>query len=114
MAQIVDRIAVQEKLVEEIEKVMGRNGDELKEDDLQKMPYLKAVVMEGLRRHPPAHFVVPHAVTKDVEFEGWLIPNNSSVNFMVADFGWDEKVWKDPMEFKPERFMEGGDGKAWT
>ncbi|KAG0486618.1 hypothetical protein HPP92_008713 [Vanilla planifolia] len=112
MAQIVDQRSVQQKLVEEIENAVKRNGGELKEEDLQKMPYLKAVVMEGLRRHPPSHFVLPHAVTKDVELEGWLIPRNSSVNVMVADFGWDERVWKEPMEFKPERFMKGGDGEG--
>ncbi|PWA91457.1 cytochrome P450 [Artemisia annua] len=43
------------------------------------MPYLKAMVLEELRRHPPGHFVLPHKVTKDVE--------------------------DDPMEFKPKRFM---------
>ncbi|KAI3471320.1 hypothetical protein Pfo_027983 [Paulownia fortunei] len=75
------------------------------EDDLQKMPYLKAVVLEALRRHPPGHFVLPHKVTQDVELDGYMIPKNSVVNFLVVDLGWDPKVWEDPMEFKPERFL---------
>ncbi|MED6130211.1 hypothetical protein PIB30_115833, partial [Stylosanthes scabra] len=25
---------------------------------------------------------------------------------MVAQIGWDPEVWEDPMEFKPERFLE--------
>ncbi|MCI20688.1 cytochrome P450 89A2-like, partial [Trifolium medium] len=27
-------------------------------------------------------------------------------NFMVAEMGWDSRVWEDPMEFKPERFLK--------
>ncbi|KAH0470214.1 hypothetical protein IEQ34_001772 [Dendrobium chrysotoxum] len=109
MAEITARTAVQAKLLEELK---GINGEEIKEEYLQKLPYLKAVVLEGLRRHPPAHLVLPHSVIKDVEFEGYLIPKNASVNFTVADMGWDEKLWEEPMEFKPERFMAGGDGEG--
>ncbi|KAI9157106.1 hypothetical protein LWI28_017008 [Acer negundo] len=70
------------------------------------MPYLKAVILESLRRHPPSHFVVPHAVTEDMVLNGYLIPKNASINFMVAEMGWDGKVWEDTMVFKPERFMK--------
>nr|GMC63760.1 cytochrome P450 89A2-like [Ipomoea batatas]GME11281.1 cytochrome P450 89A2-like [Ipomoea batatas] len=72
-----------------------------------RMPYLKAVVLEGLRRHPPAHFLPPHSVTQEVELEGYVIPKNTLINVAVADLGWDPAVWEDPMEFKPERFLSG-------
>uniref|UniRef100_A0A7N2MJL0 Cytochrome P450 n=1 Tax=Quercus lobata TaxID=97700 RepID=A0A7N2MJL0_QUELO len=28
----------------------------------------------------------------------------------VVEMGWDSRVWEDPMEFKPERFLSGDDG----
>ncbi|TXG46879.1 hypothetical protein EZV62_026173 [Acer yangbiense] len=107
MANLVKYPNIQAKVFDEIKGVVGIDyKGEIKEDDLQKMPYLKAVILESLRRHPPAHFVVPHAVTEDMVLNGYLIPMNASINFMVAEMGWDGKVWEDPMEFKPERFMK--------
>ncbi|XP_038901739.1 cytochrome P450 89A2-like [Benincasa hispida] len=109
MANLVKNPEIQNKLFAEIKGVMGDGSrEEVKEEDLGKLPYLKAVVLEGLRRHPPGHFVLPHAVKEDTELENYVIPKNGSVNFMVAEMGWDPEVWEDPMAFKPERFMKGG------
>ncbi|XP_038726388.1 cytochrome P450 89A2-like [Tripterygium wilfordii] len=113
MANLVKYPQIQEKLFREIKGVVG-DGEVflINEDDLQRMPYLKAVILEGLRRHPPAHFVLPHAVTEDTMLDNYLIPKNGVINFAVAEMGWDPKVWEDPMSFKPERFMSSDDGGA--
>ena len=75
------------------------------EEELQKMPYLKAVILEGLRRHPPAHFVAYHPVTQDITFEGYVIPKKGSINFMISHMNWNPKICEDPMEFKPDKFL---------
>ncbi|KAL8050603.1 hypothetical protein ABFX02_06G091100 [Erythranthe guttata] len=123
MANLVKHPQIQERLYQEIISVVGRRtppqpdteeeeGEAMvEEEDLRKMPYLKAVVLEGLRRHPPGHFVLPHKTTHDFELDGYTVPKDAVVNFMVADIGWDPNVWEDPMEFKPERFLEGRDGE---
>ncbi|PHU23369.1 Cytochrome 89A2 [Capsicum chinense] len=62
MANLVKKPSIQEKLYQEIASVVGDNQfteEVVKEEDLQKMPNLKAVVVEGPRRHPPSHFVLP-------------------------------------------------------
>ncbi|KAI3498006.1 hypothetical protein L1887_33692 [Cichorium endivia] len=115
MANLVKHPDIQSRLYDEIVSVVGppppppSPGVEpesvINEEDLKKMPYLKAVVLEALRRHPPAHFVLPHRVTKEVELLGFIIPQGATINFMVAEMGLDPKVWDDPMEFKPERFL---------
>ncbi|KAJ0683128.1 putative cytochrome P450 [Helianthus annuus] len=117
MANLVKHPSIQSKLYDEIVAVVGppppspRKGVELEsesvinEEDLQKMPYLKAVVLEGLRRHPPGHFVLPHRVMKEVEVQGYTIPQGATINFMVNEMGLDPNFWDDPLEFKPERFL---------
>ncbi|KAI8547776.1 hypothetical protein RHMOL_Rhmol07G0222000 [Rhododendron molle] len=108
MANLVKHQEIQEKLAREISLVVTGN-EEIKTGDLEKMPYLKAIVLETLRRHPPGHFILPRAVTEDTVLDGFRIPTNAMVNFTVAEMGWDPSVWEDPMEFRPERFLsEGG------
>ncbi|KAF5725670.1 hypothetical protein HS088_TW23G00397 [Tripterygium wilfordii] len=51
------------------------------------------------------------SVIEDVMLDKYLIPKNGTVNFMLAEMGWDPKVWEDPMGFKPERFI-GSDGEV--
>nr|CAB3500830.1 unnamed protein product [Digitaria exilis] len=60
MAELVNHPDVQAKVYEEV-----KSKPELSDRDLQEAPYLKAVVLEGLRLHPPAHFLLPHGVQGD-------------------------------------------------
>uniref|UniRef100_A0A1J3JNX0 Cytochrome P450 89A2 n=2 Tax=Noccaea caerulescens TaxID=107243 RepID=A0A1J3JNX0_NOCCA len=105
MANLVKNPEIQERLHEEIKSVVGEEAKEIEEDEAHKMPYLKAVVLEGLRRHPPGHFVLPHSVTEDTVLGGYKVPKKGTVNFMVAEIGRDPAVWEEPMAFKPERFI---------
>jgi cytochrome P450 len=110
MAELVKNPAVQEKLYDEIKATCGDGEGEVAEEVLHRMPYLKAVILEGLRKHPPGHFVLPHKAAEDMDVGGYLIPKGATVNFMVAEMGRDEEEWERPMEFVPERFLQGGDG----
>ncbi|KAF2914384.1 hypothetical protein DAI22_10g158200 [Oryza sativa Japonica Group] len=113
MAELVKNPAVQEKLHAEINATCGDDGELLERsvrDKDNKMPYLNPVVMEGLRKHPPSHTLLPHKAAEDIDVGGYLIPKGATVNFMVAEIGRDEREWEKPMEFIPERFLAGGDG----
>ncbi|KAJ6735281.1 P450 putative-RELATED [Salix purpurea] len=103
MANLVKYPQIQEKLFMEIKGVVGE--EKIQEDDLQRIPYLKAVVLEGLRRHPPSHFMPPHAVTEDVVVGEYVIPKEAAIIINAAEMGWDPKVWEDPMSFNPSRFL---------
>lgn len=51
---------MQERLYKEIVGCVGKNGV-VTESDVEKMPYLGAIVKETFRRHPPSHFLLSHA-----------------------------------------------------
>lgn len=111
MANLVKQPLVQAKLFDEIVAVVGGKdrlaGRLIGDEELRRMPYLKSIVMETLRRHPPIHTLLPHRVTEEVTIEGYTIPKDTYVNFMLVSMGRDGVVWEDPMEFRPERFAAG-------
>ncbi|CAN6269705.1 unnamed protein product [Urochloa humidicola] len=111
-ANLVRQPDVQTKLVNEIISVAPAGGEDdgIAEEDLRSMPYLKAVVLEGLRRHPPAHFLLSHAAVEETSLDGHRVPAATPVNFSVADVSLDGEVWDRPEEFRPEKFVGGGEG----
>jgi cytochrome P450 len=112
MAELVKNPAIQENLYNEIRATTGDEQVDVSEEDVHKMPYLKAVVLEGLRKHPPGHFVLPHKAAEDMEIGRYLIPKGAMVNFTIAEMGRDEREWEKPLEFSPERFLPGGAGEG--
>uniref|UniRef100_M0ZU48 Cytochrome P450 n=1 Tax=Solanum tuberosum TaxID=4113 RepID=M0ZU48_SOLTU len=92
MANLVKNPSIQEKLYREISIVVAEKQSKLtdeevvEEEDLQKMPYLKAVILEGLRWNPPGHFVLPHTVTEEVQLNDYVILKDSCSGYeLVVD-----------------------------
>ncbi|XP_020966684.1 cytochrome P450 76A1-like [Arachis ipaensis] len=97
------------KVKSELNRVVG-TARELEESDIEKLPYLQAVVKETLRLHPPIPLLVPRRAIQDTKFMGYYIPKDTQVFVNAWAIGRDPDVWKDPLTFKPERFIfcDGG------
>ncbi|CAD6335803.1 unnamed protein product [Miscanthus lutarioriparius] len=101
--------AAQERLYDEVVAKAGKTA-RITEADVEAMPYLQAVVKETFRRHPPSHFVLSHAATRDTELGGYRVPADASVEFYTAWVTENPATWPDPELWRPERFLEGGEG----
>lgn len=80
--------------------------DMVRESHLPKLPYLQACVKETLRLHPPGPFLLPHRAVESCQVLSYTIPKDSQVLVNVWAIGRDPMYWKDPLTFKPERFLE--------
>lgn len=70
------------------------------------MPYLEAVILETLRLSSVLPMGVWHSTLEDVEFHGFQIPKDTMIIPLQYAVHYDPIIWKDPMEFNPQRFME--------
>ncbi|KAI1209572.1 putative cytochrome P450 oxidoreductase OrdA-like protein [Annulohypoxylon truncatum] len=96
---------IQQKAQEEIDRVVGQYRLP-NMADREHLPYIEATVKEVLRWHPVAPMALPHTSTDDDICEGYFIPKGSMLLPNVWHFTHDPDVYRDPMIFKPERFLE--------
>ena len=105
MAELIRNPRVQQKAQEELDRVIGFKRI-MNETDFSSLPYLQCVAKEALRLHPPTPLMLPHQANTNVKLGGSDIPKGSIVHVNVWAVARDPTVWKDPLEFRPERFHE--------
>ncbi|KAM0891927.1 hypothetical protein ACQ4PT_026092 [Festuca glaucescens] len=101
------------KLLDKVTTRVANSKPTTAEDDPSKMEYLKAVVREVLRLHPPAPLLVLHESTAAAVVEGYEIPAKTVLFVNAWAIGRDPAAWGETAEeFWPERFLDGGSALA--
>ena len=88
----------------ELSKQLGGRPPVL--EDLEKMPYLTAVIRESLRLFPPA-YIMSRATTNKFQTRGFTISPNTTVLMSQWVVHRDERYFAEPLVFRPERWLEG-------
>eukprot|EP01018_Ginkgo_biloba_P005217 Gb_05139 [translate_table: standard] len=104
MAELLRNPLVTKKAQEEIESVVGKDH-RVTESDVPNLEYIQCLVKETLRLHPPLPLLLPHESTEDCRVGGYNLPRKTRVMVNAWAIATDPAVWKDPLAFKPERFM---------
>lgn len=73
MSEMLKKPQIMAKAQNEIREAM-KGKKTIYEDDLHKFHYLRLVVKETLRLHPPAPFLIPRKSRQDCEIDGYYIP----------------------------------------
>ncbi|CDY56377.1 BnaAnng14290D [Brassica napus] len=107
MAELVRNPRVMKKVQDEIRTCIGsKQKERLAEEEIDKLQYLKLVVKETLRLHPPAPLLLPRETMSHIKIQGYDIPPKILLLINAWSIGRDPKYWKDPEEFIPERFID--------
>ncbi|XP_006653127.1 cytochrome P450 89A2-like [Oryza brachyantha] len=75
-------------------------------------PYLRAVILESLRMHPPVPLTMRDVRSAQALDDLSLPGGGARVHFILGSIGRDSNAWTDPDEFRPDRFMAGGEGEG--
>nr|ACE95171.1 cinnamate-4-hydroxylase [Populus tomentosa]AFZ78541.1 cinnamate 4-hydroxylase [Populus tomentosa] len=105
IAELVNHPEIQKKLRHELDTLLGP-GHQITEPDTYKLPYLNAVVKETLRLRMAIPLLVPHMNLHDAKLGGFDIPAESKILVNAWWLANNPAHWKNPEEFRPERFLE--------
>ncbi|KAF5361115.1 hypothetical protein D9758_009085 [Tetrapyrgos nigripes] len=102
---------VQERAAKELDEVVGR--DRLPTfEDRSRLRYVECVVQETLRWHPVLPLGIPHKTVQADIYQGYHVPAKTVVIANAYGMSRDEKVYQQPHEFRPERFLPKPDGNG--
>ncbi|KAF4636547.1 hypothetical protein G7Y89_g1539 [Cudoniella acicularis] len=104
---IVNNPQIHSRLLAELKTVMPRPLDHVEYLKLEQLPYLTAVIREGLRYSSPAasrtpRLVPPGGVTLP---DGRFIPAGTRVGMAIYHIHYNETLFESPRTFDPERWL---------
>ncbi|KAJ7805424.1 cytochrome P450 [Mycena olivaceomarginata] len=99
----------QKKAHEEIDRVVGEHRMPTLED-LEQMPYIRAIISEVHRFRPVAPLAVPHATLATEEYHGYIIPKGTTIFVNMWGILHDPALFDNPEDFIPERYLLSENG----
>ncbi len=79
---------------------------------LEQLPYLTAVIREGLRLNPGvATRMARIAPDREIVYGKWSIPAGTPVGMTTMLMHTNETLYPNPMSFEPDRWMDNGSRK---
>jgi cytochrome P450 len=104
---LAEHPAVSARMYAEVDAALGDR--EPTAEDLPNLPYVRRVFAEAIRLYPPLWAFTRRAV-QDVLVGPYLIPRNCPV--LVSPFlvHRNPAVYRDPLQFDPDRAVPGGEG----
>ncbi|KAK1319769.1 Cytochrome P450 71A25 [Acorus calamus] len=86
MAELIKNPNAMNKAKEEIIQIM-KGKSAIDEDDIDHMMYLRAIIKEALRLHPPAPLSIPHESMEDTMIKNYKIPACTRIILNIWSIG---------------------------
>ncbi|RZC49525.1 hypothetical protein C5167_017953 [Papaver somniferum] len=104
LSRVLTNPSVLKKAQDELDTEVGKERN-VQGQDIDDLVYLQAIVKETLRLYPPGPLSVPHEATEDYIVGGYEVKAGTRLLVNLWKLQRDPRVWSNPLEFKPERFL---------
>ncbi|CAM0877458.1 unnamed protein product [Alopecurus aequalis] len=103
MSELVNNPKALAKAQQEIREVLGEDRSIITNSDIAELPYMRMVIKEAFRLHPPFP-LVPRRSREDCTVMGYDMLKDTNVLVNIFAISRDPRSWKNPEEFEPKRF----------
>lgn len=94
------------RLRTELKTVMPDSHQIPSQSTLEKLPYLSAIIHEGLRLHSGIVARTQRLAPTSLQYKQWTIPAHTPLSCISAFIHYDPEIYPEPRAFKPERWLE--------
>ena len=93
------------KLRDELVQHIPDPGAVLEWGQLERLPYLSAIVWESIRMSYGVTARLPRLSSQPLQYKEWTIPPRTPVGMTIVDVNHDEEIYPDSHSFVPDRWL---------
>ncbi|KAK9027746.1 hypothetical protein V6N11_067569 [Hibiscus sabdariffa] len=105
VTELARKPTAMKKAQNEIRSCVGKKG-KLTENDVSQLKYLKMIIKETFRLHPPTVLLLPREAASQLKIGDYDIYPRTRIAVNVWAIGRNPDIWDNPEEFIPERFID--------
>nr|XP_016462362.1 PREDICTED: cytochrome P450 71A1-like [Nicotiana tabacum] len=100
MTELLMNPKAMESAQAEVRSVVGKRSF-VSEIDLPQLNYIKAIIKEVFRLHPPDPLLIPRESTEEITIEGYIMPPKTRFFINAWAIEKDPDTWENPDVFGP-------------
>lgn len=111
MFHLISEPEIMNNLRKELDPIMKRTNGRPTQTDVEQLPFLNAVIKEGLRLYYGVSQRLPRIHDADVHYKNTLIPKGTPMSMSAMQMHSDPAHFPYPETFKPDRWLDAGSAR---
>ncbi|KAL0120083.1 hypothetical protein PUN28_008041 [Cardiocondyla obscurior] len=104
LALLAEHKDIQDRVRNEIDAAVQKNGEKFSMKLLQDLPYLERCIKEALRLYPSV-FVISRILGDNVKLQSYFVPAGTMIILNIYLAHRSSDFWPNPEVFDPDRFL---------
>ncbi|KAM0863696.1 hypothetical protein ACQ4PT_044420 [Festuca glaucescens] len=106
MSELMRNPDVMQKVQAEVRRTFDNKKPQDHEAHIEEPRYMKMIIKETLRMHPPLPLMIPHVCRQTCDIGGFKVLEGSRILINAWAIGRNPDSWEDAEVFRPERFED--------